>query len=160
VRSIVAILIFLAVGLSGCFDPTVSVTVHQMGDKEIFEITTHHINGLMQFTLWRSDTKDLIWDVNLRSYLGPELVYGDIPVNFKTFKGGSYSAEQEYPASNMRPARLPSNCRLYLIVGMQYDTFMAASATISKFALTTDENGHVTSIIPAHFTSDDYPKKQ
>src|ERR1035441_6069944 len=80
--------------------PKVSVTGQQTGPDIDFTIQADGINGLAGVRLWQVETKELYWDVNLASFMGSHLKYGEVPAHFKAYNGATYSARQNFPVDD------------------------------------------------------------
>jgi len=161
-RITLTVALLLAVVSAGCSpSPRLSLNARQEDGSTTFEFSTRGINGLLGLRVWKADTKELLWDVNLSYYRGPRLRYGDLPRDFETFNGQKDSATQAFPAKREKPRPLPANSKLYVSVDCQYDSFMAASSQTFLFSITTDTNGRVLAASRVDSLSpDDFPKKQ
>jgi hypothetical protein len=134
------------------------LSVGEEDGTTVFHIPTRGVNGVISIRLWRADTKELLWHVNLNSYQGSRLMYGEVPRYFTTFNGGRISAQQIYPAKDGKPKRFPGESRIFVMIEIQYDTFIAASAGALNFVLTPDTRGEVTAVSPiGSIDPDDFP---
>lgn len=159
-RILPLMLILIALALAGCAtDPKAALAVRQTGTNLDFEISTEHVNGLLGLRVWQADTKEVFWDIALRYYREPRLAYGVVPTDFKTFGGGTSSAEQKFPASGQRPRALPPSTTFLTSIYFQYDTMFDAKVREVYFSFATDAEGKVLSVIPvARVAPEDYPK--
>jgi len=159
-RILPLMLILIALALAGCAtDPKAALAVRQTGTNLDFEISTEHVNGLLGLRVWQADAKEVFWDIALRYYREPRLAYGVVPTDFKTFGGGTSSAEQKFPASGQRPRALPSSTTFLTSIYFQYDTMFDAKVREVYFSFATDAEGKVLSVIPvARVAPEDYPK--
>ena len=143
------IVLTLSVSVAGCsMAPAISMTAKQRGSDVDFEFGTRGINGLLEFRVWRADTRELLWDVNLNYYGGARLTYGDIPKDFTTTNGNQQSATQIFPADGAKPKRLPASGKVFMEVQCQYDALDAPSTRSFDFAVTTGPDGHVLTTLP------------
>jgi hypothetical protein len=151
-------------------EPSASLTLTEKAGILRFDITTHHVNGILGLRVWNFDqahtealariarheddreyeyvSNEYLWDVNLDYYQGPHLDYGEVPQDFATFNGGRNSAKQNFPKDGAKPHPLPPSTRIRMAIDLQYDTWAAASVTTRYFDLLTDREGHVTKIMP------------
>jgi hypothetical protein len=139
----------LSVSVAGCsMAPAISMTAKQRGSDVDFEFGTRGINGLLEFRVWRADTRELLWDVDLNYYGGARLTYGDIPKDFTTTNGNQQSATQIFPADEAKPKKLPASGKVLVEVECQYDDFAAACSRRFDFAVTTGSDGRVLTTVP------------
>jgi hypothetical protein len=114
------------------------MTVARDGNDPSFHFNTRSINGLLSLRLWRTDTKEVLWHVNLNYYRERRLKYGEIPMEFRTFNGGVNRASQSYPVRNQKPQTLPSSATFMVELVYQYDTWFAPSGQSVYFLFSTD----------------------
>lgn len=135
--------------LMGCaMKPSIILEAEQYGPDISFDIRAKGINGLVDLRIWQTDTKEVIWQINLNSFNGPRLGYGEVPVGFKTFNGGSGNAKQVVPSGDKRPSPLPAGKSFILVLGVQYDTMMSAAMRPFYFSFSTDSEGRISAIMP------------
>jgi hypothetical protein len=136
-----------------------SVSVQQQDSTVDFQFQTRSFNGLGGLRVWRADTKEVFWDVNLNYYNEKHLKYGDIPKGFRTFNGNSNSATQNFPALGHQPSPLPSNAKFILELTCLYDTMFSPAFRAYYFSFTTNEKGIVSKIIPVdQIPADFFPR--
>ena len=77
-------LILVAVLMGCAMKRIIVLEAKQHGTEISFDIRANRINGLLDMRIWQMDTKEVIWQINLNSYNGARLNYGEVPVGFKT----------------------------------------------------------------------------
>jgi hypothetical protein len=140
------------IALAGCSSrPKISLSISEEKGQTIFHIPTKGVNAITDLRIWQADTRDILWDIKLGNYIGEKLAYGDIPLNFRSFNGGKYSAKQKYPAENQKPSVFPASSRLIVVFHLQYDNLYSARQTSRWFSLSTDSAGRVEEITPINW---------
>jgi hypothetical protein len=129
------------------------------GNDPVFHFQTRGINGLLSLRLWRTDTKEVLWDVNLNYYRERRLRYGEIPTEFRTFNSGLNRASQSYPAGNQQPQPLPPSTTFMVELDCQYDTLLSPAVQPAYFLFSTDAGGALSRVTrPERITANDLPK--
>jgi hypothetical protein len=155
----IVVLVSVAVAFIWMLPPHCSTTARQRGSDTEFDIATRGINGLLGLRIWRADTRETLWDVNLNYYPGPKLAYGEVPADFETFNGAQNSARQNFPPDDQKPMTLPINSQLFVEVDCQYDHFISAACRCFYFLISTDEHGNLSEVQPVNcLTPSEYPK--
>ena len=135
------------------------MAVARDADELVFHLRTRSVNGLLGLRLWRTDTKEVLWDVNLNYYPGGQLRYGEIPTEFRTFNGGLNRGRQNYPEGNRKPQPLPPSTTFMVELDYQYDTLLSPAAHSAWFLFSTDASGALSRVTtPERITADDLPK--
>ena len=140
------ILVSVFMGCAG--KPNIVLEAKQHGENIDFDIRTKGINGLLDLQIWQTDTKEVIWQLNLNSFNGTTIEYGKVPVGFKSFNGGTYDAEQMVPLTGKRPGPLPAGKSFIIALGAQYDTLTSAAMRPFYFLFSTDANGKISRVLP------------
>jgi hypothetical protein len=143
--------------LIGCkHNHNVSMTITQEGKNPAFHFQFQGINGFIQLRLWRADTKQVLWDINLNDYCENHLGYGEIPTRFKTFNGNVNDAVQNFPKKG-EPLSLPPNTTFIVELSSQYDADISAYAETGRFSFSTDTNNVLSQVTIAHIAGNDIP---
>ena len=129
-------LISAVILFAGCSSPpTLSLAVVQEEDHLAFRFETKNLNGIVGIRMWRADTKQVLWKVDLNYFRGSQLAYDG-------------------------PVPLPASTKFFVQVEVQYDTMMTAASRGFYFAMTTDARGHVTDLSPLNSIGpDNWPKE-
>ena len=161
-RALLPIVILSLLSLAGCtVHPKATLSVQQTATNLHFDISTAHVNGLLELRVWQADTKDLLWDVDLHYYPGPRITYGIVPRDFKTFSGSTSSAKQKFPALRETPRSFIPGTQYRAAVLCQYDSMMSACVREFYFAFATDADGRILSVSPLEsILPEDFPKTQ
>lgn len=146
--------------LNGCaLTRSSSMTLAQDGNDPVFHFRTRGMNGLLSLRLWRTDTKQVVWDVNLNYYRESQVRYGEIPMQFRTFNGGLNRATQNYPIEGKKPLPLPPNTTFMVEIDCQYDTLLSPAVQPAYFLFSTDASGMLSRVTrPERITADDLPR--
>ena len=136
-----------------------SMTVTQQGKDTDFHLRTRGFRGLSSFRIWRTDTKEELWYVNLNYFRGEHLTYGEVPKSFRTFNGNLNNARQEYPPDARKPAPLPPTATFMVELNCTYDAMFGPAGQSAFFLFATDATGGVSRVTrPERITADDLPK--
>lgn len=137
------------------------MNITQRGQDTDFHFRTRGMNGLTRLRLWRTDTKEVLWEVSLNYYRGSHLRYGDIPKGFRSFNGNLRDAKQIYPVGKQRPLALPRSTAFMVELDYQYDDFLAPSTGDAYFSFATDGKGAISKVTRLEqFPVDSLPKAQ
>ena len=138
-------LVLTAVLFASCSLPRkFLLAIKQDDNRTYFEFSMHRYNGLLGLRLWKTDTKELLWDMNLNYYREERLEYGNVPKFFLSFNGAQQRATQNFPADNQKPRAFQPNSRFMVDIDLIYDT----SSTSRMFSFKTDADGRIVSVSP------------
>jgi hypothetical protein len=139
-RVIPSFAVIAIVVLTGC-SRSVSMRVARDGKDPVFHFQTRGtgMNGVTRLRIWRTDTKEVLWDVSLPYYSERRLRYGEVPTEIQASTGNR--ASQNFPVRNQKPQPLPSGTSFTVELVYQYDTSFAPSGGAAYFLFSTDASG-------------------
>lgn len=114
-------IIILACCFCGCGqNPKIDVTARVENGKLVFDVPHSDINGLLHFRVSNVTGKHL-WSITMAYEQGKTITYGELPT------GGNNTAQQLVPYDGVSAPPEIWGRPVSVVVGYQYDEFMAAS---------------------------------